>query len=239
MLEKALKYLVSLGEAKEHIVNGITYSDKELIPIYNEKAQPLVLSTLTSLVAYIKNGTDEITAEGAVIVCIKNHAVVEVASQFEDASMQRHNFIRAVAEVPSIEFGMFCDADSFNIALQSKFIQTDDRDIILKVVGNLKDSAVKTIGDDGVSQSVTTKTGIATVADVKVPNPVSLKPYRTFMEIDQPESKFVFRMRDGGRCALYEADGGAWKNIARENICGYLFDELSELVSNGKVIILA
>ncbi len=50
--------------------------------------------------------------------------------------------------------------------------------------------------------------------------------------MDQPESAFVFRMRDDGRdgvqCAIFEADGGAWKNEAMENIRAYLQDELAE-----------
>ena len=34
------------------------------------------------------------------------------------------------------------------------------------------------------------------LADVIVPNPVLLAPYRTFQEIEQPFSNFVFRMAD-------------------------------------------
>ena len=51
------------------------------------------------------------------------------------------------------------------------------------------------------------------MADVKVPNPVTLRPFRTFIEVEQPESKFIFRMREGGRCAIFEADGahGSWR----------------------------
>lgn len=68
--------------------------------------------------------------------------------------------------------------------------------------------------------------GIASKADAEVPNPVSLRPYRTFHEIEQPESLFVFRMkeRDGMNCAIYEADGGAWRNTAIQSIKKYLDD---------------
>ena len=37
------------------------------------------------------------------------------------------------------------------------------------------------------------------LADVIVPNPVKLRPYRTFAEIEQPESSYVFRIKDGDR----------------------------------------
>lgn len=65
-----------------------------------------------------------------------------------------------------------------------------------------------------------------------VPNPVKLKPYRTFLEVDQPVSEFIFRMKqdkyDGVLCALFEADGGAWKMEATERIKKYLESELKE-----------
>ena len=44
-------------------------------------------------------------------------------------------------------------------------------------------------------------------------------------EIDQPESMFLFRMRQESgevRCALFEADGGAWQLNAVAGINDYL-----------------
>ena len=65
-----------------------------------------------------------------------------------------------------------------------------------------------------------------------VPNPVTLKPYRTFLEVDQPASDFIFRMKEYSGsigCALFEADGGAWKMEAMQNMEAYLQDELKGL----------
>ena len=63
-----------------------------------------------------------------------------------------------------------------------------------------------------------------------MPNPVTLCPFRTFVEVKQPESRFVFRMRQsegrGVECAVFEADGGAWKNAAMSNVKEYLKKEL-------------
>jgi len=51
--------------------------------------------------------------------------------------------------------------------------------------------------------------------------------------VEQPDSAFVFRMKQsegrGVECAIFEADGGAWKNAAMRKIKGYLQSELSEL----------
>jgi hypothetical protein len=75
---------------------------------------------------------------------------------------------------------------------------------------------------------VTVKTGIAKIEDVFVPNPVVLAPYRTFPEIAQPESKFIFRMQTGPTAALFEADGGAWRNEAMGRIKAWLEEQLAE-----------
>lgn len=76
------------------------------------------------------------------------------------------------------------------------------------------------------------KQGVASKAEAIVPSPCVLKPFRTFPEVEQPASKFIFRMRDGMRdtveAALFEADGGAWKNEARANISTYLCEQLKE-----------
>lgn len=66
-----------------------------------------------------------------------------------------------------------------------------------------------------------------------------LAPYRTFLEVEQPESQFIFRMKDGPRGAIFEADGGAWRNQAIVNIREYLKEQLSEEVESKRVTILA
>ena len=45
--------------------------------------------------------------------------------------------------------------------------------------------------DDGVSQRATVSRGAHGKTDVKVPSPVVLQPYRTFIDIEQPASPFI------------------------------------------------
>ena len=91
-------------------------------------------------------------------------------------------------------------------------------------------------GDDGVTQKTTIKQGIASKADVLVPNPVTLTPYRTFLEVEQPSSEFVFRIKDNGGAPVFmlvEAEGGLWRAEAMQNIKEYLTMELKD-ISNEK-----
>lgn len=111
--------------------------------------------------------------------------------------------------------------------------------MLLKVVGNVKEENVRETGDNGIAQAVTIKTGVASAADVLVPNPVSLAPYRTFLEVEQPASSFIFRMKDGPSGAIFEADGGAWRNQAIANVREYLATELESEIEKGRITIIA
>lgn len=73
-------------------------------------------------------------------------------------------------------------------------------------------------------------------------DPVKLRPYRTFAEIEQPESSYVFHIKDGDRgpaFKLVEADGGLWKNAVMKKIKEYLEFELSEELEKHKITVIA
>lgn len=230
MLKEALKYIVGLGEAKTQIINRYCYSDKELYRIdpYIPKADTVTVHTLTSLLDYI-NGNIDVMAEN-MIVAVESPIKVRLYSQLDD-NRDRECLMTAEAFLPRFLFNQFSDQESFCIALQSKFIQNMDRELLLKFAGTVEAGTVAQYGDDGVSQKATIKTGLASKGEAIIPNPVKLKPYRTFLEVDQPESDFIFRMREGHgvECAIFEADGGAWRIEAMQNIKEYLQYALKDM----------
>ena len=89
-----------------------------------------------------------------------------------------------------------------------------------------------------MSQRVTAKTGVATVGNANVPNPVALKPFRTFVEVGQPESEFILRLKEGAQVGLFQADGGAWELNAMANIAEYLEFNLAIEIKEKKVFII-
>lgn len=229
MIKEALQYIVGLGKAEEHMINGACYSDKPLhrIDTYYPKADAIEMHTLTSLVDYIKSEVDEMPPR--MIVEVKSPTEVELYSKL-DPNRDRESLVVASARVPAFEFDRFVEHEKFCINLQSKFIPSDDRELILKFAGTVEAGSVSEYGDDGVTQKATIKTGLASKGDAIVPNPVCLRPYRTFLEVEQPESAFVFRMKQDSygsvMCAIFEADGGAWKMDATQAIKEYLQREL-------------
>ncbi len=233
MLNKdAVEYLVELG--REQVVikaeNGGEYTPERLVRITQPIADPVPVHTLTAIVDYIKENVD---ALGKVVISVQSPTTVKVLSPL-NTDKNREVYLEAKALTPSgINFDRFMTTDQFNIMMQAGFVNhqvegLDYKNMLLQVTGLVREQAVKEIGDDGVSQAATIKTGVASVGEVKVPNPVYLAPYRTFAEIEQPVSKFVFRMETGPKAALFEADGGAWKNEAILKIRDYLKEQLPD-----------
>ena len=229
MIKQALEYIVGLKEPAISEIHGSTYSDKQLNRIsYIPYAKTIEMHTLTSLVDYIKANID--TMSNKMIIHVVSPTSVKLYSQL-DNDRNREYLIEVNAQLPDFRFGDYIGHESFCIALQSKFIQNDDRDLVLKFAGTVEDGTVAEYGDDGITQKATVKTGLASKGDAIIPNPVKLRPYRTFLEVKQPESAFVFRMKSdrGVQCAIFEADGGAWKNAAMKNIKEYLQFELADM----------
>lgn len=190
-------------------------------------AAPIEMNTLTSLVDYIKAHID--TMAEKMIIQVVSPEEVRLFSQLNEKRC-RETIVKVEALIPSFRYEHFIDHESFCISVQAKFMDdpATDKALLLKFAGTVEQGSVAEYGDDGVTQKATVRQGIASKTDAVVPNPVKLRPYRTFTEVVQPASDFIFRMKEdrGITCALFEADGGAWKNAAMKNIKEYLEFEL-------------
>ncbi|KQL37150.1 hypothetical protein [Psychrobacillus sp. FJAT-21963] len=235
MLKEFVQYLLDLKRPETIEASGKIYSTNQLYRL--DKEQPvgeINVRSLSGLVDYVKSNFDH---ERSLMIHVKSPTEVNVFDSLNDVN-DRRTYIKAGALLPSITFEQFIDREKFQIMLQACFVQNEHKLTVLKVISSIvEDSAVTTI-DDGLSQRVTAKTGVATVENINIPNPVTLKPFRTFAEVSQPESEFVLRLKEGGRVGLFEADGGAWELNAMANIAEYLSNELSEEIEAKKVYII-
>lgn len=199
-------------------------------------AEPLRVHTLTGVVNYIKNTAERQGKE--LIVSVLDQENVKVYGGL-DRFGNREELVDAEAIVPEFYYGHFYDVEELNIRLQAQFQETSDQKAILKLIGNLREEESKTSVDDGTTQVVTAQTGVAAVNNVKVPNPVVLQPYRTFLEVKQPVSQFVFRLQSGPSGALFAADGGQWRNEAITSVAEYIQEQLNLAGNFPNVHILA
>lgn len=222
-------------------INGRTYCTKDLRR-YDaaDKAEPIKATTLTSLVDYIKESREE----------LRDRMIIQVVSATKVllysgllAERDRETLFEVNALLPQFEYGRDYDQESFLVAMQSCFQKTDDREAVTIMASNIVNTQQGTFSDDGVSQQAIIKTGVTTKDAAFVPNPVSLIPYRTFLEVPQPASDFVFRISEGRGGApafkLVAADGGLWKSQAVDNVKNYLTEALADVPDREKITIIA
>lgn len=230
MLKALYEVIQDDAHARTLSIDGRQYTTKPVVAVHDPKPETLVVSTLTGMVDYLKANVDKLDV--AALLChVESPAQVVLYSGLTGKFYDRPAYLKAELRQLQIKLNTYIDGESFNILLQSCFCEPDDglqatdRGLVLKYIANIKNTSEIGVKDDGVSQGVTVKTGIASVGNAVLPNPVTLRPYRTFTEVEQPASRFVFRCKhddDGMKYMLAEADGGAWRGEAMRNVKEYL-----------------
>lgn len=234
MLVEALNWLAQQTRPETVTVGEIKYSTSELYVPEVPLVKPIETQTLSAIRDYFLHA-EGMTIDDSCHISVVSPSVVRVSGTPIFPTGARNIYIIADCKYiigSPFRFGEFMDPEMFVIELLTKFQDTEDRQKLLKVVGNIKSEQVLTSVDNGVSQTVTTRSGVSRVEEVEVSVQYQLRPHRTFPEVVQPESEFVFRMRpgqDGGlpKCALFDSDGGRWKLDAISNIKEWLEAELN------------
>lgn len=234
MGRETIDKILSLGQTEKFTYDGREYTSKGIVPVKPPTSDPLEVHTLTGIKDYLISNPDGLDLN-KVIVHVRSHVAVDAFSPLGPLWKDRNDHVTATITHKAFQFGQFITIEEMIIALQTYFVPSDASAAMMKVVGHISDDTIVKALDDGVSQEVTVRAGIARLANVELPNPILLAPYRTFLEVDQPESRFVFRIRkkEGGLpvCALFEADGGNWQLDAIKQVRDWLRVSLPEQVS--------
>lgn len=246
MNKETLQYIVGLGQPMAEVVeiDGLRYekSQHDIKLMGRPSVAPLEVTTLSGLVDYIKSDVDLLpNQDDEWIIAVSGHDRVSLKTQLSDGYLKRETYVEAKAGAPGFDTGTWMDVEDFIISLQARMLDDGDKALLIAFCSSIQDAEDQTIKDTGVSQSITAKVGITTQAQVNVPNPVRLAPFRTFCDVAQPISSFIFRVRKGARgpqCGLFEADGGAWKADAIQIIAGHLREKLADYTTR-KVHIIA
>ena len=198
-------------------------------PVREYTPEPFIPYTLDGLVKWIKADTDHFFAKEnpAALVAVESPTKVSVYTEVRGFYKLRVKLAECRYAAPEIPLNRYIDSESLFVNIQTCYIQDEYRDAVLKVVNNIKEEQSEQVADDGISQRLTMKAGVAEVSTSIFKNPAYLRPMRTFTEIEQPMSSFVLRIKEGKQAALFEADGGKWKNIAVKSIAAYLEKQLA------------
>lgn len=234
MLKDFIEKIVDLANSSLEEVNGKMYCQKALRPIKN-RPEAINLHTLTGLVSFINNSD----CSSIVVNSPDKVTLMRLCAEWDEF------FPVAIAtryqSNNPFKFGEKYEIENFIIRMAAEFAPTPDRDEIIKLVSSLTSGATHTNEDDGISQTVTVKRGISLKGEKTINSRVCLRPYRTFHEVSQPESYYVFRVYQdenmAPKVALHEAEGGQWQHAAVTLIRDFF--DAQESVKKANISVLA
>lgn len=210
---------------------GFILSDKPLSQYDQRREVPALISvqTLSGIIDLLEH---EGIQHEDVMLQVCDHATVRVVAKHDDDFGRR--YVLAKAEMPKLaefQFGQWYPSEEFVIGLLTLFApESVDRDYVISTSKKIVSGETIVTADDGISQTVVIQSGAALKTPTKLNNRVHLSPFRTFREVLQPSSEFVFRVKrsnDGSALlSLIESDGGAWRLHAMESIRSWLLNAL-------------
>lgn len=237
MLKEFAQYLVSLKDNQTYEIHGDTYSDHDLhrITPHVDRPAELGVNGLDSIVKLVRNELDMLENQ-PLFIRVVGPREVEVFSTY-DGTLTRDALYRATCDAPKFNPG-WRDHENAIIELRSAFIPNEGTEYLLDLLSRISKQEGVTSADNGVSQEVTARQGIALNQRVTVKPRVALRPFRTYAEVEQPESEFLLRLDEEGRVGLFEADGGMWKMDAKGFIAHYFETELEKEIHDGHVVVM-
>ncbi|MDR3173791.1 MAG: hypothetical protein LBU19_06045 [Treponema sp.] len=214
-------------------VAGQNYSAARLQPVmYNPRPDTTVIHSLRGFCGFINTDIDKRIAKDESLIVVNSPEQAAIISSVSGDDLGREVLVRAELDegLKQFPFGKFLSQEEFAITFRSLFVQKagDDFEYVLSYASKLAGGTQVEGDDDGITQRVSVKRGMsgALKDQVALKPIVKLSPYRTFREVEQPESEFLLRVRLDNNStpavALFEADGGAWINQAMENVVNYI-----------------
>lgn len=243
MNRDTIEKIESMSAAKTYQIGNKIYADKELNFINNIPDRPdcIRFSSLDGVVKAIKTEIERVVAP--VFVSVSSPALVDVFTTYRE-DMARDKLYASTPDLPRGKIGEWLASEDAIICLRSQFIHNDDTDYVIDLLSSISDEKSVASNDNGVTQTVNVKQGISLQSKKIVKPRVKLAPFRTFLEVEQPESEFLLRVRPGDKekeipvsICIFEADGGAWKLQAKHNIAEYFSEHLKDLIEAGKVVV--
>jgi len=219
------------SKVQEITKGGYNFTDRALVRVNVDPQLPWALHfyTLGAFAAYLVAERLESDVDTPFV-----HVVSPTEVQAVSPLMGADRHLRRVTAEARCAPAMhnFCFNEEFSleqlaIALQTGFVPGGDVDELRQFCAGVRATSETGVADDGISQTVNARSGIAAVLTTKVRNPWVLAPYRTFAEVEQPASPFVLRFSgsDGDglpQAALYTTVDGQWQVEAVRNVTAKL-----------------
>lgn len=240
MFKAAIEKIVSIAAPATYEVDGRTYSSNRLYLVEEDKKRPVSIEVngLDSICKLVENEIEACESLGRkVYIQAETHNRVSVFTTY-DEEFKRSKLYTCKADVPAVTTDCYMDYERAVIELRSLYIPNEGSQYLLDLISSISKESKVTTNDNGVTQQVEAKSGVALREQVTVKPRVSLQPFRTFLEIAQPESEFLLRINQNGQVGLFQADGGVWKLEAKRGIAAYFEERMKDLIAAGKVVVI-
>lgn len=241
MIAEAIEKILQLAPVTTKEIEGNHYCKEggdveRILTPAQIMPNPLSFNTLTGLCDYIKTNPDGLNMPTLILHVVDFDRVELLGPLQPDNDNRRFLYARAFANKgrEGFRFGSWFALEDFIIRLQTQFDSPDteaslnDIDAIIDLMGTIANENIRTHTDDKFSQSIQVKSGLTSLSTAKVQNPVFVHPWRTFTEIEQPEIIAVLRFKkvrgenETPHAALFESNGGKWKQKAIEDLKAWL-----------------
>lgn len=205
-----------------------------------DKQGCITLHSLDALIMMIKTegivGMED--GRSPLYITIPDHKSVRCFGHPDPEYRMERDYPYAVTatDVPGWDGKVTMSFDEAMIALRTRFQATPDSEYALKLLSDITAGSKITLNDNGIATSVVSRSGVALQTNTPIRPIITLKPYRTFQEVEQPASQFLIRVSERG-ITFVEADGGMWKLAARKTVRDYLAEKLAPEIEAGLVAI--
>ena len=234
--KRKITLTIELTPDDERRTIGVSVTAKSTLAATNHVDRPdcISVSGLDSICKLIRTELEKVGT--TIMVQVKSNDTVEVMTTYL-SDFSRNTLYRAKADAPGLYTG-FRGREVALIELRSLCIPNEGTAYLLDLLSRMTNENSVSTNDNGVTQTVEARQGVALNALVEIKPRVMLRPFRTFLEVEQPESEFLLRVDPDEGIGFFEADGGIWKLEAKKNIADYFLKNMGDLIDAGKVVVM-
>lgn len=189
MLKEFIKHIQATTRPLLTTLDGHTFivtadgKAEELRPIIDHP-DTLPLHSLDALVKLVCS--EAVQTESSLYITIPDHLTVRCFGRpIAKERFHRQVYYEAGAtDVPGWEAKTQMGFEEAQIALRTRFQETDDTLYAMKLLSDISCGAKVVYNDNGIATTVTTQKGVALQTNEQIRPLIKLRPYRTFQEVE-------------------------------------------------------
>lgn len=232
MIKDALQWVLDkAGKVERFEVDGRPLFSEELFNAPRErndpKASAVQLHSLLGLVQFLASGQKNLSLVGHTLH-VADPNKIQLIGPIRELERDREIPVICTSQPTATKYlDEWLSLELGIIALMSVFEKTEARDELITKLSEV--SAVKEtkMTDEGSHQNITVTSKTDMKSNTKIVNPVILRPYLTFPELEQPDVPFLVRLKETqhGMSVIFKpCDGGKWEVATIKRLHDHLLE---------------